>query len=892
MIGRMGDEPRAGSFWTEEINEAVPTPMRRKRKYRTKKKEYQGWGSTSLIWFLESIGRDTSTKIAQSEVANIVMEYVKQHNLFHKTKKKRIECDERLHSLFGRKTISRLKINDLLESHFKENCEESSDGVFFDSEDDENALTACETPRTAPSERKSQPKKPVFEKPRSCFAAIVPANIKLVYMKRSLVMDLLKDPETFETKVVGSFIRIRCDPNDYLQKNSHQLLQVTGTKKSSEVNGEIHLQVSGFIKDIRIQMLSDDNFSEEECENLHQRVKDGLVKRPMIVDMEQTARVLHEDMIKHWLAREFILLQNLIDRANEKGWRSTLDEYLRRREKLQSPDEQERLLREFPQVIADEQESESTTPDVLDKNVENNLQEFWQATYTKSSSVTEVPNEVANSKLDIADLVKQQSNSPKSIPILHRAPEVPLLDMTNNSTMLNCISRDTIEHQSRGLSVQLPPEQHTVFAYKNYMSKPGDSQALPDKQMWSPQIQVIRLSNGLSVRQLPEQQTDIAYKNDMSKPANSHEAKISQALPDKQMWSSQIRAIRLSDGLPVQQSPEQQTDFAYKNGTSKPAESQEEKISQALPNKQIRPAQLEFIELSDDLSVQQPPEQQTNFTYKNDMSKPANSHEVKISQALPDKQMWSSQIRAIRLSDGLPVQQSPEQQTDFAYKNGPSKPAKSQEEKISQALPNKQIRPSQLEFIELSDDLSVQQPPEQQTNFTYKNDMSKPSELHEVKISQALPNKQMLQSQLDVIELSDGLPVQQPPEQQISFAYNNGTSKPAESHEAKISQALPNKQIQSSQIQVIELSDDDEDEENKKQSTTKLVPAVQLDTLMWHYRDPTGNVQGPFSLISLKRWSDAGYFPRGFKVWQSGNRQDEDVLLVNILAQFAQFFPF
>jgi len=33
-------------------------------------------------------------------------------------------------------------------------------------------------------------------------------------------------------------------------------------KKSSEVNGEIHLQASGFFKDIRIQMLSDDNFSE------------------------------------------------------------------------------------------------------------------------------------------------------------------------------------------------------------------------------------------------------------------------------------------------------------------------------------------------------------------------------------------------------------------------------------------------------------------------------------------------------------------------------------------------------------------------------------------------------------------------------------------------------
>ncbi|RZB61969.1 hypothetical protein D0Y65_044314 [Glycine soja] len=735
MIGGMGDEPHAGSFGLEEIYGGVPTPMRRKRKYRTKKKEYQGWGSTSLIWFLESIGRDTSTEITQSEVANIVMEYVKQHNLFHKTKKKRIECDEKLHLLFGRKTISRLKINDLLESHFAENCEESSDGIFFDSEDDESALTACETPRTAPSERKSQPKKPAFEKTRSCFAGIVPANIKLVYLKRSLVEDLLKDPETFETKVVGSFIRIRCDPNDYLQKNSHQLLQVTGMKKSSEVKGEIHLQASGFIKDIRIQMLSDDNFSVEECEDLHQRVKDCLVKRPMIVDMEQTARVLHEDMTRHWLARELILLQNLIDQANEKGWRRELDEYLRRREKLQSPDEQERLLREFPQVIADEQKSESTTPDVLDKNVENNLQEFWQATYTKSSSVTEVPNAVANTKLDIADLVKQQRNSPKSMSIPRRAPEVPLLDMTNNSTMLNCISPDTTEHQSRGLSVQLPPFQQTNFA----------------------------------------------YKNDMSKPANSHEAKISQALPDKQMWSSQIRVIRLSDGLPVQQPPEQQTDFAYNNGTSKPVESQEGKISQALPNKQIRPSQLEVIELCDDLSVQQPPEQQTNFTYKNGMSKPAESQEVKISQALP--------------------------------------------------------------------------------------------------------NKQILQSQLDVIELSDGLPVQQLPEQQINFAYKNDMSKPAELHEVKISQAQSNKQIQPSQIQVIELSDDD-DEENEKPSTAKLVPSVQSDTLMWHYRDPMGNVQGPFSLISLKRWSDAGYFPRHFKVWKSGNRQDEDVLLVNILAQF------
>lgn len=224
----MDDDAYGDSFWVEEINGEVQTPMRKKRKYVKRKKEYVGWGSTSLIQFLQLIGLDTSKQITQNEAAEIINEYVKRNGLYHPTKKKRIVCDERLHLLFGRKTISRLKINDLLESHFAENVAESDDDIFFNSDDDENALATCETPRAAASERKSHSKKPVMEKPKSCFVAIIPFNIKLVYLKRSLVEELVKDPETFENKVVGSFIRVRCDPNDYFQKNSHQLLQVTG----------------------------------------------------------------------------------------------------------------------------------------------------------------------------------------------------------------------------------------------------------------------------------------------------------------------------------------------------------------------------------------------------------------------------------------------------------------------------------------------------------------------------------------------------------------------------------------------------------------------------------------------------------------------------------------
>jgi len=42
------------------------------------------------------------------------------------------------------------------------------------------------------------------------------------------VEELLKHHERCEEKVVGSFVKVKTDTRDYLQKNSHQLLRVTG----------------------------------------------------------------------------------------------------------------------------------------------------------------------------------------------------------------------------------------------------------------------------------------------------------------------------------------------------------------------------------------------------------------------------------------------------------------------------------------------------------------------------------------------------------------------------------------------------------------------------------------------------------------------------------------
>ncbi|KAL6225570.1 hypothetical protein ACLB2K_004419 [Fragaria x ananassa] len=364
-----------GSFtWVGEYNAAVaastPTPTRRsKRLQRSRKMEFLTWGSRPLIEFLDSIGKDTTRQISQYDVATIVTEYVSQKQLLHPTRKKRIVCDEALLSLFGRKTIARIKIYDLLQPHFADNLEDDSDDSSDESNDD--VLDDEDDEEIKRQRRKQQKRRLALHAPppppKSCYAAVIPENLKLVYLRRSVVEAMVKQDEAqvFEDKVVGSFVRTKTDTHDFMQTNSHLLMQVKAVLKkpnseSPSDGGDVLLQLHGAVKDSPISMLSDDNFSPEECEDLRERVKGGLLKRLTVVELQQKVQVLHLDITKHWLARELQFLQKAIDRFNEKGWRRELFEHLERRQLLQSPDEQERLLREVPEVIAEELEVEPT----------------------------------------------------------------------------------------------------------------------------------------------------------------------------------------------------------------------------------------------------------------------------------------------------------------------------------------------------------------------------------------------------------------------------------------------------------------------------------------------------------------------------------------------------
>lgn len=52
---------------------------------------------------------------------------------------------------------------------------------------------------------------------------------------------------------------------------------------------------------------------------------------------------------------------------------------------------------------------------------------------------------------------------------------------------------------------------------------------------------------------------------------------------------------------------------------------------------------------------------------------------------------------------------------------------------------------------------------------------------------------------------------------------------------------------------------------------------------IWQYQDPTGKVQGPFSMTQLRNWNNSGHFTPDLRVWRITESQNDAVLLTNAL---------
>uniref|UniRef100_A0A0D3G7S0 GYF domain-containing protein n=1 Tax=Oryza barthii TaxID=65489 RepID=A0A0D3G7S0_9ORYZ len=324
---------------------------------KTKKQVYVGWGSIELIGFMSSIGKDTSKPLDQFGAAEVVKQYIRQNDLLQKDKKKQVICDGKLWSLFRKSKLKYNKIYSLLEKHIAENITPEDESL--DSSED-NTDSIMERKSRIMNSELSTPEE-VSERYRRCFASLVRENIKLIYLRRTLVIDLLKQPDTFECKVIGCFVRVKNDPREYSRHKPQKLYQlgqvtvfsdksfiyylltkayVTGIRKSSEeykirdISTDILLCISDMWSDVKISVLSDEDFEEEECEDLRSLSRKEPSKRQTVsseldvfiqAEFEEKARSMHADIMSHWINKELQRLEKLIEMANEKGTNSNKD---------------------------------------------------------------------------------------------------------------------------------------------------------------------------------------------------------------------------------------------------------------------------------------------------------------------------------------------------------------------------------------------------------------------------------------------------------------------------------------------------------------------------------------------------------------------------------------
>ncbi|CAH2043639.1 unnamed protein product [Thlaspi arvense] len=296
--------------------------------YRTtgkaKRMEFIRWGSKPLIDFLTSIGEDTKDAMSQHSVESVIRRYIRQEKLLDPEKKKRVHCDEKLYSIFRKKTVNRKRIYTLLNAHLKENLEQLEYVTSLErgfGEKSKEVLVPCKKQKAEVPDEEICEEEVLPEMRPTGLATINADNIKLVYLRKSLILELLKQSESFGDKVVGSFVKVKNDPRDLV---AYRVLQVTGIKAADDHG--ISLYVAGMTSDVSISKLDDSDLSKEDIEDLKKTVMSGQLRQPTVVEMEQKAKALHEDITKH---------------------------YLDERELLQKPSEQERLLRKTPRIVED-----------------------------------------------------------------------------------------------------------------------------------------------------------------------------------------------------------------------------------------------------------------------------------------------------------------------------------------------------------------------------------------------------------------------------------------------------------------------------------------------------------------------------------------------------------
>lgn len=324
------------------------------------------WASKELLEFVMHMRNGDRSILSQFDVQALLLEYIKSNKLRDPRRKSQIVCDSRLQNLFGKPRVGHFEMLRLLESHFlmKEDTDDLQGSVV---DTDANQIdvngNSDASPKTVKEKRRKTRKKNDergLQSNLDDYAAIDTHNVNLIYLRRNLVEELIEDDGTFHDKVVGSFVRIRISGSNQKQ-DLYRLVPIIGTTKAPEPY-KVGKKMTDYLLEIynlnkseviSIDIISNQDFTEDECKRLRQSIKCGLINRLTVGDIQEKAIALQAVRVKDWLEAEVLRLSHLRDRASEKGHRKELRECVEKLQVLKTPEERQRRLEEVPEIHSD-----------------------------------------------------------------------------------------------------------------------------------------------------------------------------------------------------------------------------------------------------------------------------------------------------------------------------------------------------------------------------------------------------------------------------------------------------------------------------------------------------------------------------------------------------------
>ncbi|KAF0895596.1 hypothetical protein E2562_013905 [Oryza meyeriana var. granulata] len=333
------------------------------------------WASKELLDFVANMKNGDKSVLSQFEVQSLLLEYIKRENLRDPRRKSQIICDSLLKRLFGKARVGHFEMLKLLESHFLMSevspveIDDNHGGVV-DPDPSLDADGNSEASIVISSEKRKKSRKydqKALQTNFDDYAAIDNHNISLMYLRRNLLEELISEVDTFDAKVLGSFVRIRISGTGQRQ-DIYRLVQIVGSGtapeqyKCGKKSTDITLEILNLDKKevITIDITSNQEFTEEECKRLRQSIKCGFIPRLTVGEVYEKANVLQSVKVNDWIESEKMRLGHLRDRASDMGRRKeypsslfTLRECVEKLQLLSTPEERARRLNEEPEVHAD-----------------------------------------------------------------------------------------------------------------------------------------------------------------------------------------------------------------------------------------------------------------------------------------------------------------------------------------------------------------------------------------------------------------------------------------------------------------------------------------------------------------------------------------------------------